>query len=83
MPRTVFYLIMLQKYISSKQRLQNKKTSLVFRKCFGISGGFSANKMSKTGLNGYVDDFSVNYRAFDTSNFIDIHKYLMKKHGKK
>ena len=27
-----------------------------------------------------VCDFSVDYRAFDTSNIIDIHKYLMKKH---
>ena len=25
-------------------------------------------------------DFSVDYRAFDTSNIIDIHKYLMDKH---
>ena len=25
-------------------------------------------------------DFSVDYRAFDTSNIIDIYKYLMKKH---
>ena len=25
-------------------------------------------------------DFSVDYRAFDTSNIIDIHKYLMEKH---
>ena len=24
-------------------------------------------------------DFSVDYRAFDTSDIIDIHKYLMKK----
>ena len=36
--------------------------------------------LKKTGLNGYVYDFSVDYRAFDTSNIIDIHKYLMKKH---
>ena len=49
--------------------------------CLGnISGDFPANNMSKTGLNGYVYDFSVDYRAFDTSNIIDIHKYLMKKH---
>ena len=27
-------------------------------------------------------DFSVDYKAFDTSNVIDIHKYLMKKHYK-
>ena len=34
----------------------------------------------KTGLNGCVYDFSLDYRAFDTINIIDIHKYLMKKH---
>ena len=26
-------------------------------------------------------DFSVDYRAFDTCNIIDIHEYLMKKYG--
>ena len=36
--------------------------------------------MKKVGLNGYVQDFSVDYRGFDTSNITDIHKYLMKKH---
>ena len=35
----------------------------------------------KRGLNGYVYHLSVHYRAFDTSNIINIHKYLMKKHG--
>ena len=48
----------------------------MFRK---YSGDFSANNMKKTGLNGYMYNFSVDYRAFDTSNIIDIHKYLMKK----
>ena len=43
--------------------------------CLGnISGDFE-----KTGLNGGVFDFSVDYRAFGTSNIINIHKYLMKK----
>ena len=57
-----------------------KKYSL----CFGnISGDFSANNIKKTGLNGYVYNFSVEYRAFDISNIIDILKNekLMKKHG--
>ena len=36
--------------------------------------------MKKTGLNGCAYDFSLDYRAFDTSNIIDIKKYLMKKH---
>ena len=50
--------------------------------CLGnFSGDFSTNNMKKPGLNGYMYDFSVDYRTFDTSNIIDIHKYLMKKHG--
>ena len=50
--------------------------------CFGnISGDFSANNMKKrTRLNRCVYNFSVDYRAFDASNIIDIHKYLTKKH---
>ena len=52
-----------------------------FPLCLGnISGGFSANNMKKTGLNGYVYDFSVDFRDFDTSNITDKQKYLMKKH---
>ena len=35
--------------------------------------------MKKTGLNGYVYDFSVDYDIIDLV-IIDIHKYLMKKH---
>ena len=37
-------------------------------------------KQKKTGLNGFVYNFSVGYSTFDTSNIIDIHKYLIKKH---
>ena len=48
-----------------------------------ISGDFTANNMKITELNGCVYDSSVDYRAFDTSNIIDIHEYLMKKHGAK
>ena len=53
--------------------------------CLGnISGDFSAKnvkkKKKKKRLNRYVYNFSVDYRAFDTSNITDIHKYLMKKH---
>ena len=46
-----------------------------------ISNNFTANNMKKkTGLNGYVYEFSVDYNIIDTSNIIDIRKYLMKKH---
>ena len=45
-----------------------------------ISGDFSTNNLEKTALNGFVYDFSVDYRAFDTSSIINIDKYLVKKH---
>ena len=35
--------------------------------------------MKKTGFNGYVYDFSVDYDAISVSNILDIHKYLMEK----
>ena len=42
-----------------------------------ISKDFSVDNMKKTGLNGYVYDFSVDYDTVD--DILDIHKYLMKK----
>ena len=36
--------------------------------------------MKKTGLNGYVYDFSFDYNAIAVDYILDIHKYLMKKH---
>ena len=37
--------------------------------------------MTKTGLNGYVYDFSVDYDATDVDDILDIRKYLMKKNN--
>ena len=45
-----------------------------------ISRDFSVENMKKTGLKGYVYDFSVDYNAIAVSDILDIHKYLMKKH---
>ena len=36
--------------------------------------------MKKTGLNGYVYDFNVDYEYIAIDDILDIHKYLMKKH---
>ena len=36
--------------------------------------------MKKTGLNGYVYDFNVDYESIAIDDILDIHKYLMKKH---
>ena len=45
-----------------------------------ISKDWSTDNMKKkTGFNGYVCDFSVDYVAITVNDFKDIHKYLMKK----
>ena len=47
-----------------------------------ISKDFSVGNMKKTGLNGYVYDFSADYDAtVDCDEMPDIHKYLMEKNG--
>ena len=35
--------------------------------------------MKRTGLNGYVYNFSVDYDAIAVDDILDIHNYLMKK----
>ena len=46
--------------------------------CLGnISKYWTVDNMKKTGLNGNVYDFSVNY--YGVNNILDIHNYLMKK----
>ena len=50
--------------------------------CLGnISKDFSVDKMKKSGLNGYVYDFSVDYNAITVDDILDSHKYLMKKNN--
>ena len=44
-----------------------------------ISEDFSVDNMKKTGLNGYVYDFIVDYDAIAVDDILDIHKYLMEK----
>ena len=46
-----------------------------------ISKDFSVNNMKKTGLNGYVYDFSVDYDAIAVDGKLDIHKYLREKNN--
>ena len=48
--------------------------------CLGnISKDFSVDNINKTGLNGYIYHFSVDYDAIAVDNILYIHKYLMKK----
>ena len=48
--------------------------------CLGnISKDWLQDNMEKTGTNGYIYDFSSDYKAIATSDILDIHKYLMKR----
>ena len=50
--------------------------------CLGnISKDWSTDNMKKTGFNGYVYNFSVDYDAIAVDDIKDIHKYLMKKNN--
>ena len=48
--------------------------------CLGnISKHWTVDNLKKTGLNGYVYDFSADYDAREVDDILDIPKYLMKK----
>ena len=48
--------------------------------CLGnVSKDFSASNMKKTGFNGDIYEFSVDYNSTDVDDIKNIHKYLMKK----
>ena len=48
--------------------------------CLGnISKDWSVDDMKKTGLNGYVYDFCIDYDATTVDDILNIHNYLMKK----
>ena len=48
--------------------------------CLGnISKVWSVKNMKKTGLKGYLYDFSVDYNAIAVADILNIHKCLMKK----
>ena len=50
--------------------------------CLGnISKDWSVDNMKKTGFNGHVYDFSVDYDAIAVDDILDIHKNLMKKNS--
>ena len=50
--------------------------------CLGnVLKDFSACNMNKTGFNGYIYDFSVDYNSTDVNDIKNIHKYLIKKNN--
>ena len=52
------------------------------RLCLGkILKDWTVDCMKKAGLNGYFNEFSVDYSDTDVDDILDIHNYLMKKNG--
>ena len=50
--------------------------------CLGnISKDFSVDNLKKTGLNGHVYDFRVDYDAIAVDDILEIHIYLMEKNN--
>ena len=51
--------------------------------CLGnISKDRTNDNIKKTGFNGYIYDFSTDYKDIATTDILDIHKYLMTKNNK-
>ena len=44
-----------------------------------ISKDWSVGNMKKTGFNGYVYDYSVDYDTIESNDILNIQKHLMKK----
>ena len=72
-------------FVNSKEivKFKAKDSEIVASSlCLGnISKDWSTDNMKKTGFNGYIYDFSVDYDATDIDDIKDIHKYLMKKNN--
>ena len=45
-----------------------------------VSKDFSIDNVKKTGLYGYIYDFSVDYHSINVADILDIRKYLLIKH---
>ena len=75
MEAAVSYLLMLQKYINSKEN--TLKLNIIH--CLGnVSKDFAINNMRRTVLKEAVKFFPVGFNPIDTNNILDVHKYLMK-----
>ena len=77
MEQIVIYLLMVQKLL--KFKVKNSEIVANPLRLGNISKDFSVDNMKKTGLNGYVYDFSVDYDAIAVDDILEFHKYLMKK----
>ena len=70
---------MVQKLLDSSQKILILHQFHYVQENFISSHFMSADNMKRTGFNGYVYDFNVDYNAIAVDDFVEIHKYLMKK----
>ena len=54
-----------------------KDSEIVTTPLKNISKDWSVGNMKRTGFNGYVYDFSVDYDTIAVDDILDIHKYLI------
>ena len=80
MEQIVIWLWMVQKF-TNLNKFKAKDSEIVATPlCLGnISKDWSIDNMKKTGFNGYVYDFSVDYDSTDVDDIKNIHNYLMNK----
>ena len=64
-------------------KFQAKDSEIVPKNLYlgNVSKDFSAINMKKSGFNGHIYDFSVDYDATDVDDILDIYKHFMKKNG--
>ena len=74
--KQVSYLLILQKYISSKQKNSEIKD---YALCLGNATRFYNWYCEKTGLKGVLKFFSVDFNPIDNNDILDINKHLMKR----
>ena len=62
-------------------KFKSRNTEIIpYPLCLGnISKDWSVDNLKKTGFNGFVYDFSVDYNYIPVDDILAIHKYLMKK----
>ena len=72
----VTYLQMEKLY---KFKASNKNNSFPSQFCLeSITNEFNSNDLGEVSLKGNVYDFSIDYRAIDISNILNIHKCFVK-----
>lgn len=73
MEAILFYMLMPQSIYHFKAKGSEINP---YPLCSGnISKDFAVSTMKETGLNGYVQDFSVDYNTVNVSDFIDFYKH--------